>query len=698
MVAVLMFIAASVRLELPHHPDLPDWDVYAELILLALVSVGALISWRWEGAGAALLIAGALGTGSLAALGLGPVRACAITLLFLIPGVMFWLLWQRNRPVRQIATFAVGFAVTMLLAGYVVVDAYSTYFGPLQPVSTTEVAPAGTVEWIWSGGVTDTSAVITTALTEGSLNPQLIVSTRDDFTDPLLFLPDVPATGINMDIRTYSVTGLSPDTAYWYAIRSGDVTDEARQGRFRTFPSGAASFTFAFGACAHTGSNAVVFDTIRETDSLFFMSTGDLFYEDIDVNNPGLYREAFDMTLESPAQSSLYRSAPFVYMWDDHDFGPNDSDGTSPGREAAQSNYRTVVPHYPLPGGTTGGPIYQAFTVGRVRFIMTDNYSSRSPDSMPDGPDKTMLGDEQKAWLKEELRAANGTYPMIVWVNTQPWISGDEDGWGAYATERKEIASFIADNDIQGLSMLSGDAHMLAIDDGSNTNYAVEGDASFPVFHAAALDRPGATKGGPYSEGFYPGPGHFGLVSIRDDGGASIEVIWSGRNHEGEEVVGYRFTVDAGPSIARHSGPLAAALPESLRRFSSPRGPDYDGANQSRNQAYAPSPIRMPSIATKRARKSSGPFDLPRSSFGTAQTRRSQSGRKGRMPACVHASDTMCDRNPRANAIVHGRIASSGTVRSIPPGENGVLARICSSRYSPAVIAMPKGRPWDAPR
>jgi hypothetical protein len=183
-----------------------------------------------------------------------------------------------------------------------------------------------------------------------------------------------------------------------------------------------------------------------------------------------------------------------------------------------------------------------------VRFIVTDASSARSPVADPDGPDKTMLGDEQKAWLKQELLDANGAYPAIVWVNSQPWIEQagpDATAWGAYATERREIADFIVENDIQGLSMLSGDAHMLAIDDGSNNTFATDGKGpGFPVFHAAALDRHGSEKGGPYSEGTDAGGGHFGLVTVTDSGDA-IEITWSGRNYKNEELLAYSFTIPA---------------------------------------------------------------------------------------------------------------------------------------------------------
>src|SRR5690606_6078407 len=95
--------------------------------------------------------------------------------------------------------------------------------------------------------------------------------------------------------------------------------------------------------------------------------------------------------------------------------------------------------------------------------------------------------------------------------------------------------------------MLSGDAHMVAIDDGSHTDYrtpapdgtaarggeagldaAGAGGAGFPLLHAAALDRPGSVKGGPYSEGAYPGPGQFGTLTVRDEGGPTVQVELAG--------------------------------------------------------------------------------------------------------------------------------------------------------------------------
>src|SRR5690606_27654729 len=132
------------------------------------------------------------------------------------------------------------------------------------------------------------------------------------------------------------------------------------------------------GACAMTGSSRPVFDVIRRQNPLFFLHLGDMHYENIDAADPEAYREAWREVLASRSQAALYRSTPIAYTWDDHDFGPNNSNRLAPGRNAARRAYREMIPHYPLAAGARNAPIHQAFSIGRVRFILTDLRSSRT--------------------------------------------------------------------------------------------------------------------------------------------------------------------------------------------------------------------------------------------------------------------------------------------------------------------------------
>ncbi len=332
------------------------------------------------------------------------------------------------------------------------------------------------------------------------------------------------------------------------SLRDDGELDTIRSGTFRTFPDGPASFLAAFGACARVGSNGAVFDAIGDLQPLFYGIIGDSHYGDNDVDDLAKYHEVLDLTLTRPAQAALYRSTSVAYVWDDHDYGANDSDADSFARAAAMASYRQYVPSYELAGPFSA--VYPAFTVGRVRFVLTDSRAARDPRDRVDDAGKSMLGDEQKAWLKQELADASDTHALVVWVNPVPWIAEVEPGadhWGGYATERRELADHIADNGIDNLVMVSGDAHMVAIDDGTNTNYGPKTEGpGFPLLHAAALDRPGSTKGGPYSEGVVAGGGQFGTLEVLDDG-RSVDVVLTARDWQGQTLLEHRFTVPVPP-------------------------------------------------------------------------------------------------------------------------------------------------------
>ncbi|MEM7354161.1 MAG: alkaline phosphatase D family protein [Acidobacteriota bacterium] len=400
------------------------------------------------------------------------------------------------------------------------------------------------VEWVWTGALQPTSIRMVAKLTRPSESVRLLLSRDEGLANPRRSAAHTAsqASGLGLSI---TAAGLEPGTRYVYALEIDGEVDNKRRGTFRTPQEGPQSFTLAFGSCARTGSSHPVFETIRRHDPLFFLHLGDLHYRNIARNDPQRFARAFDTVLRSPAQSRLFRSVPIAYVWDDHDYGPDNSDSTSPSRAAARQAYRRWTPHYPLAEGE-GGAIYQAFTIGRVRFLLTDSRSERSPRSDPDGPDKTVLGTAQKAWLERQFLAAKERYPLIVWANSFPWIAPTRrgaDDWGGYAHERLEIARFIEANQIRGVIMLSGDAHMLAIDDGSHNRLTETGGPGFPVMHAAPLDQRGSRKGGPYSSDIARRAGQFGLMKVEDNGGSQIVVHWSGRNHKDRELIRHRFIV-----------------------------------------------------------------------------------------------------------------------------------------------------------
>ncbi len=408
------------------------------------------------------------------------------------------------------------------------------------------------VVWIWSGAVTTHSVVVKAKLQPGIGRAKLRVNPTEEpeavFEEPGDGYSEADPNGVVV----FSVTGLVPNTEYRYVIETSG--DTGQPGRFHNFADGPMSSRIGFASCATTGSNHRTFATLRDLKPLLCIHMGDFHYEDIERNDPSLFRSAYDRVLTSPRQGGFYRSTPIAYVWDDHDFGPNDADGTSPSKRAALRSYQQCVPHYPLsPVDGEVRTIQQAFTVGRVRFLLTDSRAERVSEGKPDGPQKTMLGKQQLEWLRRELRAVRERYPLVVWVNGVPWITksqpGSGHGWEPYNYERTVIADMIKEFGlVDRLLMLSGDGHMVAIDDGTNSNYASDRaphERAFPVIHAAPLDRYPRIKGGPYSHGaFAPGrwlpflkAKQFGLMDIEEDG-RRIRVELSCRDSEGNILKG----------------------------------------------------------------------------------------------------------------------------------------------------------------
>ena len=539
--AVLLLEVAGRTGLLDHRPGFEAYEITVRPIFIGLFVLGALLAWRWEIVGGMLTTFTAAGLLVWDGVQLQPLHATIAVIALAVPGLA-WLLLDLHDQRPCVAVLGVAAAVLTGVAGFNVGSWYwDDLFGPTHPDSTASLPDGTRVDWIWTGGVTSTSAEIVAKPNDRGEWTVVVRGPGDDRTVTRI---DGTADG---DTVRFEIGGLAPDTEYSIELiqhgeRPGDGVGEAV---FRTFPEHGADLTIAVGSCMRVGTNGAVFDAIASVDPTLFIHAGDFHYANIGDDDAEEFRDVLDVNLSRTGPSNLFRSVPIAYVWDDHDYGANNADSTSPSRSAALSVYRQYVPSY-LPNERDDAidlddPIHQAFDVGDVRVILTDVRSARSPAAQVDDAGKTMLGAEQKAWLKAELLAARDTHALTIWVSPVGWIgeaTPGGDAWNGYSTERRELANFIVEHDIDRLVMLSGDAHMVAIDDGTNTGYADGGGPSFPVLHAAALDRPGHVKGGPYSEGQIAGGGQFGVVDVSFEGD-QVMVRLTGRDWSGDVLLSY---------------------------------------------------------------------------------------------------------------------------------------------------------------
>ncbi len=261
------------------------------------------------------------------------------------------------------------------------------------------------------------------------------------------------------------VEGLQPGTRYRYRVLVGG-RDTGRGGEFRTLapPGRGIELRLAFGGGAgFVPPHERVWTTIGSFDPHLMLLLGDNVYIDDPVSRI-MQRYTYHRRQSRPEWRRLASRVAVFSIWDDHDFGTNDSWG---GPEAFLPFWK---PHYVYPvfaenwanPGYGGGPeqpgCWYAFQAGDIDFVMLDCRYYRTD---PRGPDPTMLGPVQMAWLKDTLPRLEGTFKVL--CSSVPWdfrTKGDSlDTWNGYQEEREEIFSFVEERGIGGVLLVSADRH-----------------------------------------------------------------------------------------------------------------------------------------------------------------------------------------------------------------------------------------------
>ena len=312
------------------------------------------------------------------------------------------------------------------------------------------------------GHVTDTSAIL---WAKGSNSGRLDfkVGRESDLSDARLvsggdLVEDSFFTGQAV------VDGLEAVTRYYYTpLLDGEPALPRPYPSFMTAPATGQNtpLRVAFGSCAGQRGYlaAAAFGEMaarRNFDMLLML--GDNHYGD--TTDPALLRDHYHMHRTVEGFTSLIREIPTYAIWDDHDFGPNNSDGTTAGKEDSLRVFRQWWAN-PAYGEPENPGCYFRFSRPGVDFFMLDVRYHRTPNKTPDEGSKTMLGARQLEWLKSELAASTAPFKVIAsgseWQTlTQP------DCWSSFARERQEIFDWITGQGIEGVVLLSGDRHFTA--------------------------------------------------------------------------------------------------------------------------------------------------------------------------------------------------------------------------------------------
>lgn len=439
-----------------------------------------------------------------------------------------------------------------------------------------------------SGEVTDTAVTLwargnVSGTLQFALVPAAEISVTqtisDNFANPIvLAMVDTAAEAdFTGEVR---VEGLEPASGYVYQVTltDGESISTAVYGEFATAPAKdtAAPVNFVFGGClggqgfCRTEEGWIIFDKMAAVEPDFFVMVGDGVYMDTacaaEGSIPGAegpfneltgFRIRYRYHLEDPIYANFLAQTPIFPTWDDHEI-INDAGGPALNDinpHLFADSIAAFYEYWPLQPEST---IYRQFSYGaQADFFVLDTRSYRDPNvnwdpSPVDITPKTMLGEEQFAWLQDGLSGSSATWKFIISSVPlsyptgfpQPQVDG-RDGWAnfteksGYETELLSLIFYIESQGIDNVIFITGDTHWpFAISYDPDRN----GEADFyelsssplsaiPLAPAPAVD-PTLNPTVMYAEGEFLGDlFNFGNIAIDEEGLLTFRIY----DREGEK-------------------------------------------------------------------------------------------------------------------------------------------------------------------
>ena len=304
-----------------------------------------------------------------------------------------------------------------------------------------------------------------------------------------------------------SFQGLKPGTEYRVRTWIGANADELRDGpaaTFRTLPGSESAARVNFvvitgmnyakfhgdnridqkihlehnntelpppyaGPDKHLGYPALA--SIQKLRPHFFVGTGDNVYYDTPkkprAETVPQLRQKWHEQFVQPRYRDLFATVPTYWMIDDHDYRIDDGDNSGDYLPSPEAARQMMLEQLPVASAEDDdAKTYRTHRVSRdLQVWFPENRMYRSANATEDGPEKSIWGAQQKAWLKETLAASDATFKLLISPN--PMIGPDDarksdnhTNLGGFRHERDEFFAWINE---QGMAkhffIICGDRH-----------------------------------------------------------------------------------------------------------------------------------------------------------------------------------------------------------------------------------------------
>jgi alkaline phosphatase D len=234
----------------------------------------------------------------------------------------------------------------------------------------------------------------------------------------------------------------------------------------------APDFAVAIGSCSYFnetpldrpgkayGSEYGIFESIAKKNPEIMIWSGDNIYlREADWDSKtGIYHRYTHSRSIKEMQPLLAKTQNFA-IWDDHDFGPDDSDSSFYNKFLTQKAFKDFWANksYGMTPEQNEG-IYSTFSWGDAQFFLLDDRFYKTPNNRITG-ERAVLGNTQLEWLINALSSSKASFKIIV-MGVQVLNSvAEKENYSNYPEEKEKLLKEILDNKIKGVLFISGDRH-----------------------------------------------------------------------------------------------------------------------------------------------------------------------------------------------------------------------------------------------
>ncbi|MGC9162520.1 MAG: alkaline phosphatase D family protein [Thiomonas sp.] len=232
-------------------------------------------------------------------------------------------------------------------------------------------------------------------------------------------------------------------------------------------------FTVLTGSCAFIndppfdrpgpayGAGYEIYDAMRAERADLMLWLGDnLYFREADTLSPEGMALRYRATRGFAPLDAFLRSTPQVAIWDDHDYGPNDSDCSFEFKDAALQLFKTYWANPTYGVGNVAGVFTKVSLFDADIFLLDDRWWRSADATSPGERGKVMFGPAQMRWLRNALLFSRARFKIIA-AGGQFFNDDDAyEGWNQFPIERAEFLGWLQQYRIPGVLFLSGDRHI----------------------------------------------------------------------------------------------------------------------------------------------------------------------------------------------------------------------------------------------